>query len=117
MKEKCRLHMMESNEKVMVNGRFRSSHLPHPIVQIERGMRIIAADGTEVGMVGAVMVHPQREDITHILLCRVPVTAVCGQTAVYRLIPIHLIAKINDETIHLNIQCDDLDKLAAHKPA
>lgn len=111
MQEERNLEMMDLNAKVMVNGRFQSPHAPHIIMKIERGMKIVVADGREAGVVGAVMVHPQSEEITHILLCSVPVTAV------YRLIPIHLIAKIEDDIIHLNIQRDDLTKLAVHQPA
>ncbi|MCP4415295.1 MAG: DUF2171 domain-containing protein, partial [Chloroflexi bacterium] len=106
MQERCKLQLMELNERVMENGRFRSPFSPNAIVEIRRGMKIVFADGTEAGVVGAVMVHPHNEEMSHILLCRVPVTAV------YRLIPINLIARIDDETIHLNIRCDGLKKLA-----
>jgi len=110
MQKACKLQMTTLNEKVMINGRFHSPHPPHQMIEIERGMKIVVADGTEAGVVGAVMANPQSEKMTHVLLCRLPVTAV------YRLIPINLIAKIDDETIHLNIQCADLKKLAAHQP-
>jgi len=111
MQQACKLQMTALNEKVMVNGRFRSPQSPHQMIEIERGMKIVVANGEEVGVVGAVMVNPQSEEMTHLLLCRVPVTAV------YRLVPINLIAKIDDDTIYLNIQCDDLTKLTVHQPA
>lgn len=111
MQEEKNLEMMDLNAKVMVNGRFQSPHAPHIIINIERGMKIVMADGQEAGVVGAVMVHPQSEEISHILLCSVPVTAV------YRLIPVSLITKIEEDTLYLNIQSDDLAKLAVHQPA
>ncbi len=111
MQQACKLQMTALNEKVMVNGRFRSPQPPHQMIEIERGMKIVVADGREAGVVGAVVVTPQSEEISRILLCSVPVTAV------YRLIPIDLIAHIDDDTIHLNIQYDDLNKLMAHQPA
>ena len=110
MQKEDNLQMLDLNEKVMVNGRFHSLTSPNTIIQIERGMKIVVVNGKNAGVVAAVMVHPQSEEITHILLSRVPVTAV------YRLIPIKLIAKIDDDTIHLSIGCDDLTKLMIHQP-
>jgi sporulation protein YlmC with PRC-barrel domain len=109
MQKMCKLQL--TDEKVMVNGRFRSPQPPHQMIEVERGMKIVVANGKEAGVVGAVMVNPHSEEITHLLLCRLPVTAV------YRLIPINLLSHIDDDTIHLNIQCDDLTKLAVHQPA
>ncbi len=98
------------NEKIMVNGRFTLHHQPNSSVEVQRGMKIMVRNGKEVGLVGGVVVNFESDEVTHILLCQFPVTAV------YRLIPINLIARI-EETIHLTIQCDELKTLAAHQPA
>ncbi|KAA3656350.1 MAG: hypothetical protein DWQ04_31410 [Chloroflexi bacterium] len=98
------------NEKIMVNGRIHlPSHQPAS-VEVQRGMKIVVTDGKEVGFVGGVVVNSHSDEVTCILLCHLPVTAV------YRLIPIHLIARVEAETIYLNMQFDDLETLAAHSP-
>jgi len=97
-------------EKIMVNGRIRLPHHQHSSVEIQRGMKIVVMGRKEVGFVGGIIVNSQSNEVTHILLCYLPVTAV------YRLIPINRIARVEEETIHLNIQFDDLETLATHSP-
>jgi len=103
--EATRMH-----EKIMVNGRIYLPHAPHASVEVQRGMKIVVMDGKEVGFVGGVIVNSQNDEVLYILLCHLPVTAV------YRLIPIHLIARIEAETIHLNMQFDELETLKTHLP-
>lgn len=108
--EDSKSQMMASSEKVMVNGRFKSPQPPFAMVEIARGMKIYDADGTELGLVGGVMVHSLREEVSHILLCQLPVAAD------YRLIPVHLIARIDEEVVYLTMQREDLKTLAVHQP-
>ena len=97
------------NEKIMVNGRIPLQQ-SRPPAKIQRGMKIVVKGGKQAGIVGGIIVNSQSNQVSHLLLCRVPVTAV------YRLIPTNLIARIEKTIIHLCIHCDDLDKLAAHQP-
>ncbi|MCP5095866.1 MAG: hypothetical protein GY943_09960, partial [Chloroflexi bacterium] len=84
-----------STQKIMENGRIHLHHAPHSSVEVQRSMKIVVMGGKEVGLVGGIMIDPQHDNVTHILLCHLPVTAV------YRLIPISLIAKVTAETVHL----------------
>jgi hypothetical protein len=101
---------INGHEKVMVNGRVHLPHVHHSPVDVERGMKIVDKNGKGVGMVGGLIVNSQRDQITYILLCQLPVTAV------YPLIPLNLIARIEEETIYLTVQCDDIKALAVYQP-
>jgi hypothetical protein len=77
---------------LMIDGEVR---LPDGVaVTVRRGMRLVACDGIVCGMVAA-LVQNEDAEMTHVLLCRLPVSAD------YRLIPINQIANVTDQTVHL----------------
>ena len=79
-------------------------------IEIRRGMPIIAQDGLEVGVVAAVVFNCPSQKVTHILLGHLP------PTAVYRLIPLLLIDKIDGSLIMLKIQHNDCLHLPIRRP-
>ena len=100
----------EQQNRVMVNGRF---HLPRSTTSIEvhRGMIIMTGAGEKAGFSAGVVIKAGDEEAAFVLLGRLPVTSE------YRLIPTELIERIDDETIHLNVDCDKILKLHLHQPA
>ena len=75
---------------------------------LQRGMRILAQDGCALGAVAALVLDCPSQVITHILLGQIP------PTAVYRLIPLSLIAKI-DEVVWLQIPSADIARLSLYQ--
>ena len=99
----------EPQEKVMVNGRF---HLPNrATIDICRGMIIMTSVGEKAGFCAGVVVKQDEKEASFVLLGRLPVTSE------YRQIPVNLINRIEDEAIHLTINCDEILKLLLHQPA
>ena len=79
-------------------------------VRVQRGMPILAADETAVGAVAAVVLDCRSRKVTHLLLGQVP------PTAVYRLIPLSLIDRIDGETVWLRITDSGIVHLPIHQP-
>ncbi|MEK7327717.1 MAG: PRC-barrel domain-containing protein [Chloroflexota bacterium] len=79
-------------------------------VEIARGMSIMSRDGQEVGKVAAVVVDPLTQEVTHILLCRLP------ESPDYRLAPLDIVTQVTGQTVMLQIQSRDVDGLAVHQP-
>lgn len=77
----------------MVSGWGRlSSGVP---VEVRRTMAVVGSDGVELGQVAAVVVADTAQVATHLLLCRLtPETE-------YRLAPIALIDRVDEDTVHL----------------
>lgn len=93
---------------LMVSGLLR---LPgDATATVQRGMRLVTCAGDVCGMVAA-LVQDQHGKMTHLLLCRLPVSAD------YRLIPINQIADISTETVFLTLQTCELDQLAPYQSA
>ncbi len=70
----------------------------------------MSRDGQEVGKVAAVVVDPLTQEVTHILLCRLP------QSPDYRLAPLDIVTQVTGQTVMLQIQSQDVDGLAVHQP-
>ncbi len=100
----------ETQNKVMVNGRFHFPHNP-AIVEVQRGMIILTCVGEKAGFSAGVVVKQGKEEASFVLLGRLPVTSE------YRQIPISIIDRIEEETIHLNVTCAEILKLPLHQPA
>jgi hypothetical protein len=79
-------------------------------VRVQRGMPIRAADETAVGVVAAVVLDCRSRKVTHLLLGQVP------PTAVYRLIPLSLIDRIDGETVCLRTTASKIVHLPLHQP-
>ncbi|MFQ5418729.1 MAG: PRC-barrel domain-containing protein [Anaerolineae bacterium] len=100
----------ERAEKIMINGRIHLARPDNPEVEVRRGMMVKTRDGQEAGMVAAVIMDEQSQNVSYVLLCHLPVTSD------YRLIPVNLIAQVSEEAIHLNIHSDVVEELAIHQP-
>jgi hypothetical protein len=96
--------------RIMVNGRFFPLNNRYS-VKINRGMVVWTSTGVEAGFSAGVVVPQGSDEATHLLLGRLPITSE------YRLIPVQLIARIADENIHLNVDCNEILKLHLHQPA
>jgi sporulation protein YlmC with PRC-barrel domain len=79
-------------------------------VELRRGMIVLAQNGEGVGVVAAIVLDCASQEMTHMLLGQLP------PTAVYRLIPLHLIAQIDGETVWLVIVCEEIESLPVHQP-
>lgn len=76
-----------------------------------RGMPVLVEDGSMVGTVAAVVQSGPTRTITHLLLGQVP------PTAVYRLIPLDLLARLDGECIWLSASRQQIAALPIHQPS
>lgn len=75
-----------------------------------RGMPVLAQDGRTVGVVAAVVQCGATQTISHILLGQTP------PTAVYRLIPIDLLDRLDEGRIWLRAPHGQVAALPVHQP-
>lgn len=88
---------MDMVQKLMVSG-FVCSEGGCPLfVEVRRGMPILSREGQEVGKVAAVVLNSDDHQATHLLLSRLP------EISGYWLIPVNLIAGVQDERVQLSI--------------
>jgi hypothetical protein len=78
--------------------------------ELARGMPALAQDGSPVGVVAAVVLTGQAKRISHILLGQVP------PTAVYRLIPVDLLDRLDGEGIRLRASRQQIAALPIYQP-
>lgn len=78
--------------------------------EVRRGMSVLAADGVPVGVVAAVVCHEPAHTVTHILLGQTP------PTAVYRLIPLGLLARLDGDCLWLCVSAAQIASLPIHHP-
>lgn len=95
--------------KLFIRHLVRLSRQTDP-VEIQRGDVVFAQDGVETGVVAAIMVDCQRQEATHFLLGFVP------PTAVYHLVPLSVIDRIDEKTIWLKIPSEGIQNLPRHRP-
>ena len=93
---------------MMVSGQFHLKGTDGPPVEVRRCMAVLSSDGHELGMVAAVCLDPQTQEVTAVLLGRLPVTSD------YRLIPIELIEHVSEDAVHLRITAESVRELAQH---
>jgi hypothetical protein len=80
-------------------------------VELQRGAAIKDVNGVAVGVVAAVVMDCRTREVTHVLLGKVP------PTAVYRLIPLSLIQSMIEGSLWLGIDTPVVSKLPCYKPA
>lgn len=80
------------------------------LVEMQRGDVVFAQEGVEVGVVAAIMVDCHRQEATHFLLGFVP------PTAVYHLVPLSMINRINERAIWLKLTSEGIHNLPRHQP-
>jgi sporulation protein YlmC with PRC-barrel domain len=97
-------------QKLLVSGWVNLPAAGSP-VEVARGMSIVSRNGQEVGKVAAVAVDTAAQEMTYILLCRLP------QSPDYRLIPLDIVVQVAGDAVILCIQSQDIDGLAVHQPA
>lgn len=97
-----------SSQHLMVDGVLQLAG--GAMATAQRGMQFIANDGHVCGMVAA-LVQNQNGNVTHLLLCQLPVSAD------YRLVPIDQISTIAAKTVHLTLQAGELDRLIPYQSA
>ena len=94
---------------MMVSGQIHLEGADGPPVEVRRCMAVLSHEGHELGMVAAVCLDPHTQDVTVVLLGRLPVTSD------YRLIPIDLIDHVSEDTVHLRIMAESVRELAQHE--
>lgn len=80
-------------------------------VAVWRGLVVRTAGGTALGQVAALLLDCRTQAVTHLLLGMVP------PTAVYHLIPLTLIQRIDAETVWLGTAVTAAGDLPRYQPA
>jgi hypothetical protein len=96
-------------QKLLISGLITLAQDSAP-VSLQRGMSVLAQDRVVVGAVAAVVLNYRQQEITHLLLGQVP------PTAVYRLIPLSLIDRIDKEVVWLRIPSEKIGTMPLHQP-
>ena len=91
---------------MMVSGQLHLKGTDGPPVEVKRCMAVFSRDGRELGLVAAVYLDPHKQDVTAILLGRLPVTSD------YRLILIDLIDHVSEDDVQLRITAESVGELA-----
>jgi uncharacterized protein YrrD len=94
-----------STRKLMVSGLIRLNGYRQGILEVRRGMGVISRDGQELGKVAALVFQNDGLYALAILLGRLP------EIREYRLVPVNLIATVEDECVHLHIPAQSIEKL------
>lgn len=98
-----------AEQKLLVSGLARLEGESCP-VDLQRGMSVRSEDGVETGVVAAVVLELPGQEVTHFLLGYVP------PTAVYHLVPLCLIDRIDGETVWLRVTNEKIATLPIHHP-
>jgi hypothetical protein len=96
-------------QKLLVSHAIRLQHAAN-LVEVERGMRLVAQDSVEVGAVAALVFDCAGQEVTHILLGYLP------PTAVYRLIPLSLVDRVEGALVRLKVGSAECAHLPIHEP-
>lgn len=96
-------------QKLLISGSIMLTPNSTPI-SLHRGMFVLTQDNVVVGAVAAVVLSCCQQEITHFLLGQVP------PTAVYRLISLSLIEKIDGEMVCLRIPSEKISTLPLRQP-
>lgn len=78
--------------------------------EVTRGMPVLAEDGSMAGAVAAVVQTGTARAITHLLLGQIP------PTAVYQLIPLDLLDRLDGECIRLRASRQQIASLPIYQP-
>ena len=91
--------------ELIVSGAIFPEQAGDNAVDVKRGMLILTKEGQEAGRVAAVIVDRQDQHVTHILLSRL------GELLEYRIVPIALVAQVDEEEVRLCIFNQVVDTL------
>lgn len=95
--------------RLLVSGSVYLAGAAESPVVATRGMSIVSRDGPQVGKVAAVVVDGHSQEVTHILLCRLP------EAPDYRLVLPSQVARVTGETMLLHIHSQEVDSLPVHR--
>ena len=87
----------ELAQKLMVSGFVCPENGCALSLEVRRGMPIFSEEGLEVGKVAAVVLNQVNQQVTHILLSRLP------ETNGYWLIRVDLVVDVRDEKVQLSM--------------
>ncbi|MBK8989915.1 MAG: hypothetical protein IPM39_28275 [Chloroflexi bacterium] len=78
--------------------------------EVARGMLVLAQNGRMAGAVAAVVQSGPTQNVSHILLGQIP------PTAVYRLIPLDLLDRLDEDRIWLRASWQQIATLPPYQP-
>lgn len=91
--------------QLQVNGPIHLESPDEASVEIRREMTLLGNDGVALGTVAAVVMNEATQTAIYILLGRL------NPNLEYRLVPLPLIERVNEETVQLRIPSWDVDRL------
>ena len=94
--------------RLMVSSDLQPQGAPEPVAA-RRGMTAVDTAGCPAGTVAGILIDGLTGSATHILIAR---DMVAGD---YRLVPVAQVARLDAETIHLNLPAADLTNLPRHE--
>lgn len=94
-------------DRLMASGLIRLDRDGDQTMDVRRGMSIWSSDGQEIGKVAALVVDHDSEQVSHILLGRLP--EVLG----YLCVPVDLIKSVEDDAVYLVITSQEIENLSA----
>jgi len=85
--------------------------LPEDVVALDEGAKVVTSDGNEIGAVEQVIVEPEEQRATHIVVGRGLIVKE------YKLLPTSWIRNVTEEKVHLSIHTDFFERLPEHEIA
>lgn len=101
----------DKRELLFVEGHIPLAGPESEPVEIRRGMIVMSREGSEAGQVAALVVDGDSLAVTHVLLVR------WRAGLDYRLLPVGLVAAVNDGVVRLAISDAAIDKLPVRAAA
>jgi hypothetical protein len=99
-----------NTQKLLVRGTIEHSAACAICGEVWRGMLVLDRDNLVAGVVAAVVLDCSSQIINHILLGQLP------PTAVYHLVPIHLLDRLGRDRLWLRIPRQQIAALPTHQP-
>ncbi|MFO7539220.1 MAG: hypothetical protein R6X32_14355 [Chloroflexota bacterium] len=99
-----------NTQKLLVRGTIEHSTTCAICGEVWRGMLVLDRDNLVAGVVAAVVLDGSSQLISHILLGQLP------PTAVYHLVPIHLLERLDRNRLWLRIPRRQIAALPTHQP-
>ena len=101
--------MSEIASKMMVSSHIHLAKNAGPPIEVRRCMPVFSCDGRKLGVIAAVCLDSQTQEVTAVLLGSLPVED--G----YHLVPIHLIDRLSNDGLYLHITAESAASLEPHK--
>jgi hypothetical protein len=92
-------------DRLMISGQISAGEGEGYLVEVRRGMTILARGGAEAGKVAAVALEPDGGQAAYILQCHLP------YSPDYRKVSLDLIERVDDDTIFLSLKTEEVAKL------